>query len=125
MKGLNDKNVRKVFHLHSKCCTNLPFSFATFPALTPPFPRNSAIVVWASLVTQTAKNLLSVRETLARSLGCEDSLEEGMAIHSSILAWRVPIDRGAWQATIDGVTKSQTGLNDSAQHSICKYKCVV
>ena len=47
-----------------------------------------------------------------QSLGREDSLEEGMAIHSSILAWRVPIDRGAWQATIDGVTKSQTGLND-------------
>ena len=69
LKGLNDKNVCKVFHLHSKCCTNLSFSFATFPALTPPFPRNSAIVVWASLVTQAAKNLLSRRETLARSLG--------------------------------------------------------
>ena len=35
-------------------------------------------------------------------------LEEGMATHSSILAWRIPIDRGAWQATVHGVTKSWT-----------------
>ena len=41
-------------------------------------------------------------------LGWEDPLEEGMATHSSILAWRIPIDRGAWRATVDGVTKYQT-----------------
>ena len=35
-------------------------------------------------------------------------LEEGMATHPSILAWRIPMDRGAWQAAIHGVTKSQT-----------------
>ena len=34
-----------------------------------------------------------------RSLGQEDPLEEGMATHSSILVWRIPMDRGAWQAT--------------------------
>ena len=33
------------------------------------------------------------------------SLEEGMATHSSILAWRIPVDRGAWWATVHGVTK--------------------
>ena len=33
--------------------------------------------------------------------------EEGMATHSSILAWRIPKDRGAWQTTVHGVTKSQ------------------
>ena len=33
-------------------------------------------------------------ETWVRSLGWEDSLEEGMAIHSSILAWRIPMNRG-------------------------------
>ena len=43
---------------------------------------------------------------------CEDPLEEGMATHSSILAWRIPKDRGAWQATVHGVTKSWTQLND-------------
>ena len=36
------------------------------------------------------------------------SLEEGMAIHSSIFAWRIPMDRGAWWATVHKVTKSQT-----------------
>ena len=41
-------------------------------------------------------------------LGREDPLEEGMAIQSSILAWRIPIDRGDWRATVHRVTKSQT-----------------
>ena len=43
----------------------------------------------------------------AGDLGWEDPLEEGMATHSGILAWRIPIDRGAWQATVR-VTKGQT-----------------
>ena len=42
------------------------------------------------------------------SIPWEDLLEEGMATHSSILAWRIPIDRGAWRATVCGVTKSWT-----------------
>ena len=41
-------------------------------------------------------------------LGWEDPLEEGMAIHSSILAWKIPMDREVWWATVHGVTKSQT-----------------
>ena len=55
-----------------------------------------------------AKNLPTVWETWVRSLGWEDPLEEGMATHSSILAWRNPMDRGAWWATVRGVAKSQT-----------------
>ena len=43
-----------------------------------------------------------------QSLGREDPLEEGMATHSSVLAWRIPMDRGVYQATVHGVTKSQT-----------------
>ena len=43
-----------------------------------------------------------------QSLDQEDSLEEGMATHSNILAWRIPMDRRAWQATVYGVAKSQT-----------------
>ena len=35
-------------------------------------------------------------------------LEEGMATHTSNLAWRIPMDRGAWWATVRGVTKNQT-----------------
>ena len=45
---------------------------------------------------------------LVRSLGWEEPLEKGMATHSSILAWKIPMDRGAWWAIVDGVTKSQT-----------------
>ena len=44
--------------------------------------------------------------------GQEDPLEEGMATHSSILAWRIRTDRGAWQATVHGVAKSRTQLSD-------------
>ena len=40
--------------------------------------------------------------------GWEDPLEEGMATHSSILAWRILMDREAWWATVHGVIKSWT-----------------
>ena len=43
-----------------------------------------------------------------RSPGQEDPLEEEMTTHSSILAWRIPMDRRAWRTTVHGVTKSQT-----------------
>ena len=43
-----------------------------------------------SLVAQTVKNLPAMWETAVPSLGREDPLEKGMAIHSSILAWRIP-----------------------------------
>ena len=43
-------------------------------------------------------------------MGWEDPLEEEMPIHSSILAWRIPMDRGAWLGTVHRVTKSQTQL---------------
>ena len=49
-----------------------------------------------------------MRETWVRSLCWEDPLEKEMATHSSILAWRIPMDRGAWQATVHEVSKSQT-----------------
>ena len=39
-------------------------------------------------------------EKWVQSLGQEDSLEESMATHSSILAWRIPMGRGAWQITV-------------------------
>ena len=53
---------------------------------------------WASLVAQMVKNLPAMWETWVRSLGWEDPLEEGMATHSSILAWGIPMDRGVWRA---------------------------
>ena len=63
-------------------------------------------------MAQTVKNLPAMRETWIRTLGWEDPLEEGMATHSSILAWRIPMDKGAWRATFYGVEKSQTLLSD-------------
>ena len=65
-------------------------------------------MLWASLVAQILKNPPRMQQTWVRSLGWEDPLEEGMATLSSILAWRIPMDRGAWLATDHGVTKNQT-----------------
>ena len=51
------------------------------------------------------KESAAMGETWVQSLCWEDSLEEGMATHSSILAWRIPMDRGAWWATVHGICK--------------------
>ena len=59
----------------------------------------------ASLVAQMVKNLPASAEDLGLVPGSGRSLEKEMATHSSILAWRIPMERGAWQATIHGVTK--------------------
>ena len=50
----------------------------------------------ASLVAQVVKNPPAMQETWVRSLGREDPLEKKMATHSSILAWKNPMDGGAW-----------------------------
>ena len=67
---------------------------------------------WVSLVVQLVKDPPAVQETWVQSLGWEDPMEEGMATNSSIPAWRMPMDRGAWQATIHWVTKSQRQLSN-------------
>ena len=56
-------------------------------------------------MAQMVKNPSAMRETWVRCLGREDPLEEGMATHSSILAWRIPMDRGAWRVTVHGVAE--------------------
>ena len=58
-----------------------------------------------------------MQETKVRSLGQEDPLEKGMAVHSSILAWRIPWTGKPWQATVHGVAKSQTRLSDTHTHT--------
>ena len=58
------------------------------------------------------KNLSAMWETWVQSLGWEDSLEEGMATHSRSLAWRNPMDRGAWQAAVHRVAKNQNDRGD-------------
>ena len=69
------------------------------------------IIIPASQLIQWVKNPSAMQETQKTqvwSLGQEDSLEEGMATHSSILAWRTPMDRGVWRATVHRVAKSWT-----------------
>ena len=65
-----------------------------------------------SLMAQTVKNLPATLETWVRSLGQKDPLEEEMATHSSILTWRIPMNRGTWRATIHRVTNSWTWLSN-------------
>ena len=47
-----------------------------------------------------------MQETWIRSLGWEDPLEDGMVIHSSVLAWRIPMDRGAWRLILGSSTEA-------------------
>ena len=66
-------------------------------------------------MAQQVKNPPAMQETQemrVQTLGWEDYLEEGMATHSSVFAWRIPMDRGAWQATFHRVAKSGTRLSD-------------
>ena len=69
---------------------------------------NNLLMLQASLVAELVKNLPAVQESWIQSLGWEDPLEDGATNHSSILAWRIPMSRGAWWATVHGVAKSWT-----------------
>ena len=58
------------------------------------------------------KNLLSMKETQVQYLDWKDPLEKKMATHSSILAWKNSMERGAWRATFHRVSKSPTLLSE-------------
>ena len=60
------------------------------------------------LVAQLVKNLPAMQETQVQSLGGEDPLEKEMVTHSSILTWRIHMDRGAWQGEGHEVAKGRT-----------------
>ena len=72
---------------------------------------------WASLVAQMVKNLPAMRETWVWFLGWEDPLEEGMATHCSIFAWRIPIS--PWGCQDSDMTER---LNTAQQFII--YLCM-
>ena len=59
-------------------------------------------------MAQRVKSLPAMQGTLVRSPGPEDPLEKEMAIPSSILAWRIPMGRGTWPATVLGIAESET-----------------
>ena len=94
------------------CFTHFMCKVPWVKTLSNHLPLATSTFSWSSLVAQMVKNLPAVQKASVGRLGWEDSLEEGMATHSSILAWRIPMDRGAWRATVHGVTKSQTRLSD-------------
>ena len=81
-----------------------------------------------SEVPQLVKNPPAMQKTWTWSLGWGDPLEEGMATHSGILPWRIPMDRGSWWATVHGVAKSPTWLSTEAsptfiEHMLCSGPC--
>ena len=59
-------------------------------------------------MAQAVMNPPAMQETWVQSVGWDNPLEEGMAPHCSILAWKIPMDRGAWWAAVHGVAKSWT-----------------
>ena len=63
-------------------------------------------------IGQMVKKSPAMQETWAQSPGWEDPLEKDMATHSSILAWRIPMDRGAWRAIVHGVANSWARLSN-------------
>ena len=74
-----------------------------------------------SLVAQMVKHLPTMWETWVQPLGQEDHLEKEMAIHSSILVWRIPMNRGAWHIAVHGVAKNWI-LRDVLSHSEIEIK---
>ena len=73
----------------------------------------------ASLVAQMVKSLPAMWETQVQTLGWEDPLEKGMAIHSSILAWRIPRTKKPGRLQSMGLQKSQTRLSN--EHFISSF----
>ena len=71
----------------------------------------------ASLVAQMVKNPPVMWETWVRVLDWEDALEEDMATHSSILAWRIPMGRGAWRAAVPGLQRVRQDSVTQHTHS--------
>ena len=64
-------------------------------------------------------------ETWVQSLDWEDLLEEGMATHSGILVWRIPLDRGAWGSTVHGVKESDTTEVTKHSTALCPAARVI
>ena len=68
------------------------------------------------LVAETVKNPPAMQKTWVQFLDWEDPLEGGMATHSSILAWRIPLNRRAWRPTVRGVADSDMTERLSTAH---------
>ena len=80
---------------------------------------------WASLVAHMVKNPPSMLESWVRSLGWDSLEKEGMAIHPDILAWRIPMDRGAWQVPVHGVARVRHDLATKPPHLDIRKKALM
>ena len=106
------------FMIESKNCL---ISFSTCSS-SPKSPNSSIIItktislkkkkMWASLVVQTVKTRPAMQEPGVQSLGWEDPLGKETPNLAQYSCLENPTDRGVWQSTVHGVTKSQTRLND-------------
>ena len=105
-------SVRAVFSLHPLALAlSVPFAWNAFPlCVLSTFKCQLLGRVLGFPYGSAVKNLSAMQETWVQSLGWEDPLKKEMATLSSTLASRNPMDRGAWQATVHGVTKSWTRL---------------
>ena len=93
-------NCRTEWSLYASSCVYLGFCLNyrrrmflphfSFPHPPPPPPGRHRFSTYVYLVAESVKNLPAMQETQVRFLGQEDSLEKGMATHSSILYWRIP-----------------------------------
>ena len=73
-------------------------------------------------VVKNLPSMQETKETQAAAVSWEDPLEKGMATHSSIPAWRIPMDRGAWWATVHGLTESDMTELLSRAHNFPKIR---
>ena len=75
----------------------------------------TALYIWVSLVAQLVKNPPAMQETRVRSLGWEDPLEKGKAMHSSILAWRIPWTEEPGR--LQFIALQESGMTEVTWHS--------
>ena len=81
--------------------------------------------LWRPIALHQASLAARVLETWVWSPGWQDPLEEGMVTHCSTLAWRIPMDRGAWWAAVRGVAELDTaaGLNTCPTQGNLQIHC--
>ena len=78
---------------------------------------NEILFSWGLSGGSGVKNPPAMQETQVQFLGQENLLEDNKATHSRILAWRIPMDRGAWRAAVHRVAQSQTWLKRLSAHA--------
>ena len=86
----NERNKLHYFHKTVQFVIKFHILFYQKTLLSIVHLHNHLVTCTASLVAQMVKNLSEMQETWVRSLGKEDTLENKMVTHSSILAWRIP-----------------------------------